>query len=544
MKSRFLLCFTAMIFAALASPVWLNTQAARDHNRKHHKHHHYQLIDLGTFGGPLSGTNEPLNYVPTVSRRGQTVGFSSNLVPDSPTNNPTACFGSNVSHAFEWQKGAVTDLGSLAGPDYCSDADSINERGEIEGVSENGLVDPLLGLNEIRAVVWKQRQILDLGTLGGNHSWSFGINNGGQVVGMALNSISDPYSIYDFVIFGSSSGTQTRAFLWQKGLMQDLGTLGGPDAWAWGINQSGQVAGMSYTNSTPNPSSGFPTLDPFVWQDGEMQDLGSLGGVVGFPGALNNRGEVIGGSSVAANPGACYVPSHQSLEFFDPNCHPFLWDRATLTDLNTSTAGAMPQTSTAINDAGEIVGAATFPTQTYDAYLWRNGAATDLGHLKGDCLSEAWALNLQGQVVGNSFSCGSPFKHHAFLWEDGSIVDLNSLIPGDSSLQLVFGNAINDRGEIAGQGVPPGVSPGDVSTQGHAYVLIPCDEHHLGLERCDYSLVDTSAAVPQTSPAVRDAVGRTLPQSLLRPTSRYHFPCPRNRFQGISPCAQLRGEAP
>ena len=144
----------------------------------------------------------------------------------------------------------------------------------------------------------------------------------------------------------------------------------------------------------------------------------------------------------------------------------------------------------AINDTGEIVGAVTFPTQPYDAYLWTNGAATDLGHLNGDCVSEAWAINRQGQVVGDSFSCGSTFQHHAFLREDGSLADLNSLVPAGSSLQLVLGNAINDRGEIAGNGVPPGVSPGDVFTLGHAFLLIPCDENHTQVEGCDYGMVD------------------------------------------------------
>lgn len=338
MKFRFSFCIAAL-FAALAIPTVL---AAQNGEGQRHRHHHYKLIDMGTFGGPLSGINEPLNYVPAVNRRGQTVGFSANAVPVTATNNPAACFGTNVTHAFESRNHTVTDLGSLAGADFCSDADSINERGEIEGLSEIGEVDPVIGLNEMRAVLWKHGQIVDLGTLGGSHSWSFGINNSGRVVGLALNAIPDPYSIFDFVIFGSSTGTQTRAFLWQDGAMHDLGTLGGPDAWAGGINQRGQIAGQSYTNSTPNPSTGFPTLDPFLWDKGKMQDLGSLGGVVGFVEEMNNRGQVIGGSSTAANAGACYLTSRQSIEFGDPNCHPFLWDEGTLIDLINSTALTAP----------------------------------------------------------------------------------------------------------------------------------------------------------------------------------------------------------
>jgi probable HAF family extracellular repeat protein len=254
-----------------------------------------------------------------------------------------------------------------------------------------------------------------------------------------------------------------------------------------------------------------------------MQDIGSLGGVVGFIGAFNNRGQAIGGSSTAANPGACYVAANQSIEFGDPDCHPFLWNQGALIDLNTSTIGGSPVTSDGMNDAGEIVGAAAFPTQVYDAYLWRNGMATDLGHLAGDCYSEAWAVNLKSQVVGDSFACGSVFLDDAFLWESGSIVNLNSLIPHGSSLHLVLVSDINERGEIAGMGVPPGVSPADVFTQGHAFLLIPCDENHPGLEGCDYSLVEAPAAIAQTHPAVNKASSQPLPQSLLRRLSPHHF---------------------
>jgi hypothetical protein len=52
----------------------------------------------------------------------------------------------------------------------------------------------------------------------------------------------------------------------------------------------------------------------------------------------------------------------------------------------------------------------------------------------------------------------------------------STLIPGNSSLHLVFAERINDRGEISGTGVPPGVSVDDVETLGHAFLLIPVGE--------------------------------------------------------------------
>ena len=516
------------LFAVLAIPVRLVAQTPATH-------HHYKLIDMGTFGGSLSSINFAVDVNGrAVNMQGVTVGFSATATPKLPTSQPIICggddgFGSTITHAFRWQNGTVTDLQALPPVETnCSNAYQLNSSGEIAGFSENGEFDPVTGTNQSRAVHWKNGVIEELGSFGGNQNEALAINNRGQIVGFSLNTVPDPFSIFDLIlnsILGTSGGTQTRGVLWQDGQMLDLGTLGGNDAAAFYINDRGQVAGNSYISTIPNPITGVPPQDPFLWENGKMIDLGTLGGAFGGVSSgqgsgLNNLGQVIGASSVAANPGACFTE-------FDPNCHPFLWDRGKLIDLNTSTIGGNPLGADEINDAGEIVGAADFSSvggSSFDAYLWRKGVATDLGTVAGDCFSRALAINASGQIVGNSFSSACDFSfHHAFLWENGSLVDLNDVIPAGSSLQLVATNDINDHGEIAGEGVPPGVDPSNVFTQGHAFLLIPCDENHPNVEGCDYSLVVTSAAVShQSSPAVR-GVATAVPASFLPRMSRYHL---------------------
>ena len=73
------------------------------------------------------------------------------------------------------------------------------------------------------------------------------------------------------------------------------------------------------------------------------------------------------------------------------------------------------------------------------------------------------------------------------------MVDLNTLIPSGSNVQLSLAKTINDSGEIAVNGTPSGC--GLVEACGHAVLLIPCDDNHPGLEGCDYSLVEASATV-------------------------------------------------
>ena len=308
--------------------------------------------------------------------------------------------------------------------------------------------------------------------------------------------------------------------------------MGGPDAEAGVVNDDGQVVGVSYVNSTPNSVTGFPTLHPFLWHKGRMKDLGTLCGF-GSPGSatlpptvgvsgLNNRGQVIGVSPLAG----------------DLIAHPFLWDDGNLIDLNVQSAGLI-STADAINDARQIVGNANFPNGASDAYLWQDGVFRDLGTLSGDCFSEAFAINSRGQVVGQSYSCVSNTVR-TFLWESGSIVDLNNLIPPDSGFELIEALAINDRGEIGGIADPPGCANLDDADCGHAFLLIPCDENHASVEGCNYSEVEESvSAVRAGSRAVAQNPTTTNPwipgrvNPMMRSFGRRSMPWYRNL--GVQP---------
>jgi probable HAF family extracellular repeat protein len=262
--------------------------------------------------------------------------------------------------------------------------------------------------------------------------------------------------------------------------------LGGPDSTAWINNNRGQVAGWSYISFVANPSTGVPTVDPFIWspQDGKMTDLGGLGGTYGYTTWLNNQGQVVGASNL---PG-------------DQTQHPFIWSKSQgMVDLflNGGLGGNFGYPDW-VNDAGEVVGTATIPgDQDSHAFLWRNGEMIDLGTVGSDPDSEAHSINSQGQIVGASLSFALDINYHGFLWENGGpIVDLNTLVLPGTSTHVGTAQFINDRGEIACTGHSVAIP------DGHPCMLIPCDENHPNIEGCDYSLVETaSTAEPARSTA-------------------------------------------
>src|SRR5437879_4487518 len=285
----------------------------------------------------------------------------------------------------------ITDLGHLQGG-YASYAKGINNSGNITG-------SDYMNFGQVsgpRAFLHDGKQIHDLGTLGGKVSSAWGINDLGQIVGDATTA-PDPYFtryafFYDGTMHDLGAGGSSRALginnrgqivgiasdhaFEYDGTIHDLGTLGGTFSQAQGINNSGQVVGYS---SLPGSS----TLHAFLY-DGQMHDLGTLGGNSSFAQAINNQGVVVGASQVPDGPN-----------------HAFLYD-GSMHDL-----GAFDNGSTfaqGVNDKNQVVGAwttsGTSPTGI-GTFLYEKGTLYDLKNLL-DSTGDGWAYFIEATGINNS----------------------------------------------------------------------------------------------------------------------------------------------
>src|SRR5262249_54483065 len=222
------------------------------------------------------------------------------------------------------------------------------------------------------------------------------------------------------------------------GVIRDIGSLGGPDAVSTTLNAAGQITGQSYTSTAVNPATGIPTLDPFLWQNGHMRDLGTLGGTIGSANSLNNAGDVAGWSNPAG----------------DPSHHPFLWNGTKMIDLGTlGGANGAAGDDAAVNDAGAVTGNADLADGTHHAFLWKNGHMRDLPPVDNAPCSNGNTVSNNGEVAGNITDCHGD-QLAAVLWSHGHAYDLNKLI-APSRLHLVGADSINAQGEIVGHGVLP-----------------------------------------------------------------------------------------
>jgi probable HAF family extracellular repeat protein len=479
----------AAVVVGFAAPAGMIGQE----QKKNKEHHLYRLVDLGTLGGPTSTVNGgdgilfPASSI--LNDDGKVAAVGDTTIPNLFEGCP-ACF---VYRAFFPSRSAPRNLGVLrenapiGAQAACLDcpwsswAYWLSEDGMVVGVSENNETDPLTGAPVLLAVAWRAGKIFSLGTLGGNQSAAAAANSRGDVVGAALNSTIEPFPdrwpYFGFLYLGN--GTQSHAFLWRDGKMRDLKTLGGPSSIASFVNEDGLVAGASdvdyETHATIENPGGGSTIHPFLWHDGMMRDLiadapaGMFGGTYGTVTWLNNRGQVTGTMNLSG----------------DRTWRSYLWDRGVVRDLGT--LGGTQTTSSWLSDTGAVVGKSDVTEictscppdnqkQLHHPFLWQHGVMTDLGLLKGDNAGAAFSINRRGQIVGRSEVCTEvelddgcrSNAYHAFLWEDGSMVDLQTLVLPGADLTVDGANQINDSGEIEGTGVLPN---GDR----HALLLIPQD---------------------------------------------------------------------
>lgn len=364
---------------------------------------------------------------------------------------------------------AVANLGTLGGPS--SGASSINNRAWISGLSSLPGSSPY-----IHAALWKRNeQITDLGTLGGPNSaveWPVK-NTNGLISGIsetaAPQKLGEIWSCAAAFFPPPPSGHICRGFAWQNGTMTQLPTLGGNNGFAAGANDRGLVVGWAENDTqdstcTPPQVLQFEAVvyDP---QRGTVQKLPPYAGDLdGAATEINDAGTVVGISGIC----------DQAVGRFTAR-HAVMWQNGKVINLG-SLGGVAWNTPMAINNHGEVVGFADLPgdssgTANPVAFLWtRSAGMQNLGTLSGDTNSEALGINDRGQIVGISFNAQTGASR-AFVWQNGSMVDLNTLIGGSTSLYLLYANDIDDRGEIAGGACV--LTSGVCSSAAPAFAAVP-----------------------------------------------------------------------
>lgn len=367
-------------------------------------------------------------------------------------------FQAMPARAFVSYRYDITDLGTLVGAS--SLAYGLNETGDVVGVAE--------GTDGIdRAFVWSNgsmRALLDLG-FGGV---VYGINNSGDITG-ALSTGLDYVRPWD----GRSSSVDSVA-LWQDGQqLIDLGNLGGlPRGEGRAIAEDGWIVG---TASAPLPE--VPGED--IWQrafvsmpnhsvpsnSSVLKDAGTLpGDIRSFIFDLNESKQAPG-FSVSDNRGG---PAATDAGLWQFNSD------GSIQSITPLEALAPGQTSVAlgINDAGEVVGrSATADGQNVTVY-WGAGETSPellpvLTERPGSYV-RAWQINNRSLAVGE-LRDATDTERFATLWardaDEWQSIDLQTLIPPESGWDLSGALSINDAGQIVGYGAVDG--------QQRAFLLTP-----------------------------------------------------------------------
>lgn len=385
------------------------------------------------------------NTTYTIQSGNQYLNTLGEVVGESRTYSDDKVYNTGP-RAFRWSHGRSQPLGTL-GSDALGYGEStpsaINDVGLVAGRS-------LQFVNAIdrgaRAFVWREGRLLRLETGTFVASEAVAMNARGEVAGSGRR-------------FEQGQDRGTRAILWTAAGPLDLGTLGvaaGGFGWsaASALNINHQVVGSSVVFDSAGNWAG---QHAFLWANGVMRDLGVLGVDPGFASsyatAINRNSRVVGYADVFDSAGNW------------GGQHAFLWAGGTMQDLGALGVdlGFSFSTATAINTNNQVLGA----SDAYDsegnwlgqhAFLWASGTMQDLGALGADEFGTSFsfpnALNDAGQVVGVSSQSenGVAVGNRAFLYQNGAMVDLNTLLPAGSGLLLKNALAVNNRGQITAFG--------------------------------------------------------------------------------------------
>ncbi|MBV9720120.1 MAG: hypothetical protein JOZ77_12445 [Candidatus Eremiobacteraeota bacterium] len=335
---------------------------------------------------PLGGSNAGANSINNLNWASGTSSLAS----------------SSYIHATLWENaGPPMDLGTLGGPNSGVEWPVKNDHGLISGISETSKKQKLGEIwscaegffpqppsgHICRGFAWWNNRMIALPTFGGNNGFAAGANNHGDIVGWAETPRRDKTCASPQVL-------QFEAALYPKdGHIIKLPPLrGDKDGAATEINDRGDIVGIS--GICDQAEGRFTARHAVMWRRGKIVNLGSLGGVAwNTPMAINNKGVVVGFSDLAGDTSG------------NPNFHAFLWTKS--------------------------------------------GGMVDLGTLPGDVYSEALGINEAGVIVGVSY--GSSFStSRAFIYQNGTMTDLNTLTNPSSQLYLLYANDINNQGNIAG----------------------------------------------------------------------------------------------
>lgn len=303
-----------------------------------------------------------------------------------------------TQHAALWRNLQITDLGTLGGPNSRVVGGVHNTHGLVAGGSETATPDPLgetfcstfVALFSGKPLiclgfVWQNGVMTALPTLGGNNSYALGgVNNLGQIVGLAEISTHDPAcpspQVLDF-----------EAVVWgpKPGQILELPPLPGDTVGlANEINDHGQAVGATGLCSAFSTGIEHAVL----WQDGSAIDLGNLGSqLFNSANTINERGEVAGGAGMPNN----------------ATWHAFLWNKGVMRDLGLLAGDVMSQ-SNGMNNKGQVVGTSCIDINFSDcrAFIWQNGVMTNLNDLippnslQGIHLGIANDINDRGEIVG------------------------------------------------------------------------------------------------------------------------------------------------